>query len=404
MALTPEQLEKVPDNIVKLYEELETFIIQDISRRIAKVGQISDTAQWQYIRAQEFGMAEETLKKKIAATLNLTLAEVDKLFEDSATKSINSDNVLFEQAKLTAMHIESSPELKAYLIAAIKQTKSELSNMCQSLGFVKFNGSKIINKSLTAYYREVLDLANMQVTSGILDYNKAIRNAVKNLSKSGVRVISYESGWNNRADVAVRRAVLTGVNQMSIKMTDHNMNTLIPKDEQYVEVSAHMGARPSHQTWQGRVYKVEGSTSGYPNLYEVTGLGTGDGLCGWGCRHSYFPFIPSISTRTYTDEKLNNIDPKPFEYKGKMYTYYQATQRQREIERAIRQTKREIIGYQAAGLDTDFKNSSILLQRQKEEYKTFSNAAGIRIKLDRQQILGFNKSISQKSRYARSKE
>lgn len=404
MSLTPGQLEKVPDNIVKLYEELETFIIQDISRRIAEVGQISDTAQWQYIRSQEFGMAEETLKKEIAATLNLTLAEVDKLFEDSATKSINSDNVLFEQAKLTAMHIESSSELKAYLIAAIKQTKGELSNMCQSLGFVKFNGSRTVNKSLTTYYRETLDLANMQVTSGVLDYNKAIRNAVKNLSKSGVRVISYESGWNNRVDVAVRRAVLTGVNQMSIKMTEHNMNTLIPKNEQYVEVSAHMGARPSHQIWQGRVYKVEGSTSEYPNLYEVTGLGTGDGLCGWGCRHSYFPFMPGISVRAYTDEKLKNIDPPPFEYKGRMYTYYQATQRQREIERAIRQTKREIIGYNAVGLENDFKNASILLQRQKEEYKTFSNAAGIRMKLDRQQVVGYDKSISSKSVWANKKQ
>lgn len=403
--LTPHQLQKLPKNIVDLYQELEDFIIADFSRRVAKAGTITDTAKWQIERAEEFGMAEQTLKKKIAETLNLSEKEIDDLFKESAIKSIESDDTLYEQAKLTPIHLEESQQLKEYLATATEQTKGELKNITQSLGFcVRGVNGKVRNKRLTNYYQESLDLAQFQISSGVLDYNTAIRNAVKSISESGVQYINYESGWRNRVDVAVRRATLTGANQMSQKMTDHMMNELIPnKDKQYVEVSAHSGARPSHAKWQGKVYKVDGSDSEYDNLYSATGLGSGDGLLGWNCRHSYAPFIPGVSVPTYTKEQLKNIDPKPIGYKGRTYTHYEATQYQRQIETAMRQTKRELIGYKEAGLKDDFTAASIKLQRQRQEYREFSKVAKLKTKNERTQVLGYDKSISQKVVWANKK-
>lgn len=395
MALTPEYLGKVPKNIVALYQELEDFIIEDFSRRLAKVGNITDTGKWQIMRAKEFGISNETLKKKIAEVSNLSDKEIDKLFRQSAIDSINMDNAIYEQAKLTPMHLETSPVLQQYLEAAVIQTKGELKNITQSLGFcVRGVNGKVKNRKLTEYYQHALDLAQFQISSGVLDYNTAIRRAIKDISDSGVRFINYESGYHNRIDVAVRRATLTGVNQMSNRITTSLMNEL---DCEYVEVSAHAGARPSHQEWQGQVYCRKGSTKEYKNFEEATGYGTGEGLCGWNCRHSFFPFFPGISSRTYTEEDLKNIDPPNIRYKGKVYTHYEATQKQRQIETRIRATKRELIGYNAIDDKEAFTQASIKLQRQKQEYKKFSKVANLKMQNERMQEFGFNKSVAQKA-------
>ena len=393
--LTPYELSKAPYNIIKIYQDFEDFVIEDISRRIAKAGKVTDTAVWQLQRAKEFGIAEKELKEYKAKALNKSYKEIDYLFSKYANMSVAHDNSIYKQAGLNIITIENSPELQGYLNAAIKQTQGELMNICNSLGFcyVGVNG-KIGFKDLTQYYISVLDLAQLQVSSGVLDYNTAIKQAIKKLSQSGIRTINYETGYQNRLDVAVRRATLTGVNQMSQKMTEHTMNEL---GCEYVEVSSHAGARPSHQVWQGQVYSYKGKSDKYPDFVSSTGYGTVEGLAGANCRHSFFPFFPGVSKRAYTDEQLKNIDPDPFEYDGKTYTFYEATQHQRKLERAIRDTKRELIGYNAAELEEEFTNASIKLQQQKKEYDAFSKAADIDKQNERIQVMGYGKSISQKS-------
>lgn len=400
--LTPNYLKKVPRRIEKLYQELEDFIIEDIARRINKAATITSTAEWQYIRAQELGIADDVIKKKIAKILKKSDKEIERLFKESAIKSINFDNAIYKNAKLTPMHLNSSPELQRLLESAIKQTKGEFENMTNSLGFCTrgVNG-KVKNRKLTKFYQEALDLAQFQVSTGVLDKTTATRQAVKKLSESGVRWINYESGWHNRVDVAVRRAIRTGVNQMAASMTDFQMDEM---GCEYVEVSAHPGARPSHEEWQGEVYKRYGSDENYENFEDATGYGTVEGLLGANCRHSYAPFIMGASKRTYTKEALKNINPyKTMEYNGKTYTYYEATQRQRQIEARIRATKRELIGYKVTEDKDAFTSASIKLQRQKQEYNNFSKAANISKKDNRTQVQGFDRSISQKSVHASKK-
>ncbi len=164
-----------------------------------------------------------------------------------------------------------------------------------------------------------------------------------------------------------------------------------------------MGARPDHQVWQGKVYKLTGSEPGYPNLAEATGYGTGAGLKGWNCRHDFYPFIPGISERAYTDEELNNIDPPPFEYEGKTYDAYEASQMQRRMETEMRKTKRELIGFENAGLDDDYTATAIKLRRQKEYYKDFSGKAGLPLQNERTQVLGFGRKEAQKAVWAEKK-
>ena len=393
MALTPEQLKNIPENIVKLYRDLEEFIIDDIARRISKAGEVTSTAKWQLERAKDLSM--DNIEKEIERVLGLANEELENTFKQSALTSVQAESKIYKEAINKEIKIKGNTLLEKVLEAAIKQTKGELKNISQSLGFAQIVNGKIVYKDIAKFYQESVDLALMQVNSGVLNSNEAIKQAVKKLADSGLRTVDYENGWSNRVDVAVRRAVVTGSNQMCHKMTELTMDEL---GAEYVETTAHAGARPDHQEWQGQVFCYKGKSDKYPDFVEKTRYGYGDGLGGYNCRHSFYPFFPGISKRAYSEEHLNNIDPEPFEYDGKTYTYYEALQRQRKLETSIRQKKRELITYNAAGLKDDFNNSSILLNRLKSEYKSFSNAGDLTVRNDLMQVYKYGQSIAQKAR------
>lgn len=387
--LTPDELKVAPDNIVALYQQLEDDIIADIARRLEKAGEITGTAEWQIYMLTEMGKDLDDIKSKIAAVNHKSKAEVENLFDEAIARSVGRDNLMFQQAGKGTLDLAKNAGMQQFIAASAAKTAGDLKNLTKSLGFK--DGKQF--KPIARFYQDTLNYAQFQVASGAFSYQQAIRIATAKMVESGIRVVDYESGVSTRVDVAVRRATLTGINQTSGVIT---MRWLDELGGEYVEVTAHAGARPDHAVWQGKVYHVGGDVKGYPDFEESTGYGTGEGLCGWNCRHNFHPFFPGISERTYTDQELENIDPPPFEYNGKTYTHYEATQKQRQIERAIRRTKQEMIVYDAAGLKKDFTSSAVKLQRQKELYRDFSAKAGLRTKDERHQLYGFGKSVSQK--------
>jgi len=161
---------------------------------------------------------------------------------------------------------------------------------------------------------------------------------------------------------------MTGVTQITGKINEQNAEEL---ETEYFEVSWHADARPTHQEWQGRVYSKK-------DLEEVCGLGTGDGLAGWNCRHTYYLFIPGVSERLYTDEQLDAMNEKentPKEWDGKMYTSYEASQRQRRMETSIRAWKRKIKLLQDGGASDDVITAAKCRYRTlMDEYVRFSEA------------------------------
>ena len=395
--LTPEQLNKIPEYFVQQLQDLEDFIIADIVRRIAKEGGLTDTSVIELNKALGIGTDLNRIEQIINRVTGAAIDDIDNVIRDAIDESIATDNVIYKAAGYNPIDLAKSSTLTHLLEAGIRQTQSDFKNITQSMGFAVRQANGTVFKPIARFYQDVLNQATLRLTTGVMDWKTSTRYAIKEMARSGLRYVDYETGHVNRVDVAARRAIITGTNQLNLRMTDQIMDDL---GMEYVETTAHMGARPEHQLWQGRVFHVGSAKNGYPDFALATGYGTGPGLGGWNCRHSYFGFIPGISARAYTDEQLKHIDPPPFMYDGKKYTYYEATQRQRELERKIRQTKREIIGYDATGLKSDFTAASIKLSRQKEMYKDFSKAAGIRIKPERHQVLEYGKSISQKAVWA----
>lgn len=399
--LTPEYLQGAPAELEALFLRLEEEVIKDICRRIAKEGRLTDSAADQAERLRDLGAGTDYIKRKISEYSKLSSEEVDRLFFDAAQTSDEFYRNVYDRANKEYTPYEYNDYFQQAVDAAVNQTKGELRNLTQSMGF-SYRGSNGQVRFHTAAeaYRDCLDYAFIQTSTGMTDYNTAVRNATRRLTESGLQFVDYASGVRNHADVAVRRAVLTGLSQYTGKISERNAQEL---DTDIVEVSAHMGARPDHAEWQGRWYSLSGKSKKYPSLVQVTGYGTGAGLKGWNCRHDFYPVIPGISEPSYTEEELKNIDPPPFEYNGKTYTCYEATQRQRYMERAMRKTKREILAADSTGDKDKFTEKSVLLRRQREDYNKFSKAAGLLTQNERTQVGGFGHSQASKAAWAAKK-
>lgn len=396
--LTPDYLQGAPAELEELFLRLEEDIIADICRRIAKAGYLTDSAEHQVLRLRELGAGTEYIKQKISEYSAISDEAVDRLFFDAAQTSDEFYRKAYDKANIGYTPYEYNDFFQQAVTASVNQTKGELRNFTQSMGF-SYRGSngQVRFHGAAEAYRDCLDYAYMQVMTGAVDHNTAIKNATRRLTEGGLQFVDYASGVRCHADVAARRAVLTGLSQMTGKVSEHNAAEI---GTDIVEVDAHAGARPDHAQWQGKWYSLSGKSKKYPSLKAVTGYGTVTGLKGANCRHDFYPVIEGISEPSYTEEELKNIDPPPFEYNGKTYTYYEATQRQRAMERSMRKTKREILAADATDDKDSFAEKSVLLRRQKEEYGRFSKAAGLSVRNERAQVGGFGHSQAGRAAWA----
>nr|WP_288753878.1 phage minor capsid protein [uncultured Anaerostipes sp.] len=368
---------RMANKIATHYVELEERIIQDIVRRIVKTGEVTSTADWQINRLKIIGYSSEDIEKMLKTTLNKSYPEMFELYDKVINWEYVRNKDLYEQVNAEYIPFEKNKHLNQAINGIAQQSLEDLENITRSLGFyLDINGKKTMTP-LSQVYTEHLDRACFDIVSGAFDYNSVLRRTVTQLTNSGLRTIDYASGWHNRVDVAARRAVMTGLSQITGKITDYNAKKL---GTEYFEVAWHAGARPTHAVWQGKVWTKE-------QLVSVCGLGTVTGLLGANCYHEYYPFFPGISERNWTDqwlEEKNQEENKPKEFQGKEYTVYEAKQRQRQMETAMRAQREKVRALQKGKADQDeILAHKMKYQGQLNEYARFSKKMGLRQERER---------------------
>ena len=335
--LKPSYLENIPQRLVELYAEVEADIIADMCARLSKMDFIP-SAEWQYKKLTEMGYAHDGILKRLSAVSGATKKEIEQLMTKSGIQALKADSVIYNKVGLSPPAINASPALQQVLQAGINSTNGLFENL-----------TRTTTNTATRQFENMLDKAWLQITSGAFDYNTAIKSAVKDLASKGIQSVTYPTGHTDHLDVAVRRAVVTGINQTALKLQDTLADEL---GSDLVEVTAHSGARPLHAEWQGKIFSRSGTHTKYPDFKKLTGYGTGAGLGGWNCRHSFFPYFEGME-QVYTQTELDEMNAKKYEYNSEKLTEYEATQKQRAIERNIRKWKREYIGMESAGQPTD---------------------------------------------------
>lgn len=385
--LSPEFLAALPESVVALFLQVEEDLLEDIARRIAKTDGITDTAKWQAWRYEQVKLFSSNALQTLATATGKSKEELVQLFREAALETLAADNDIYTAAGLTVPET-LSPTLQNILQSGYLQTGQMMENFTATTA-----------NTVTRQFENALDRAWLQINTGGFTYQQAIRKAIQTLAQDGLCAIVYPSGHRDTIETAVRRAVLTGVNQTAAKLQIARMEEM---GCEFVEVTAHPGARPSHAVWQGKVFHRGDGTSVngvyYPPFVQSTGYGTGAGLGGWNCRHNFFPFFPGLSKRAYTNEMLAQLDAKEISYQGKDYTRYEASQMQRALERKIRKAKREYLSLDAAGQDT--AESAVKLRRARAQLNDFLKETGLRQDNFREQVAGFGRSSAGKASWA----
>lgn len=359
--LKPEYIQRLPENMVKLYEQAEADILADMARRISTYDYWIPAVEHQAKMLEEAGMVREEIIRRLRSLTKKTEDELVSLMREAGTAALKSDDEVYRRAGLSPSPVSSSEDLQRVLQAGFEQTNGEFINL-----------TKTTARTATMQFERALDRAYMQIALGGMDYNTSICNAIKQLSADGVGAIKYPSGRVDSIEVAVRRAVVTGVNQTALKLQDTRADEM---GADLVEVSAHAGARPSHAEWQGGIYSRSGRSKQYPDFVKTTGYGTGAGLGGWNCSHSFRPWFEGMS-RTWSKEQLAEYQAKDYEYNGVKLTEYEALQEQRKIERGIRRWKREKNAMEAAGLDSS--EASAKVREWNRKHKDFLEQTGLK--------------------------
>lgn len=383
--LPPSYLDQMPDAFVKLLQQVEDEILQDVARRIGKMDTVTSTANWQLWRYQQTEALRNDIVKLLAKYSGKSEATIRRLLLQAATEAMEREDAIYYHYGMEPTPFEESAALNNLLDAGARQTCGTWSNLTATTA-----------NTVARAFERTLDAAWLKVSIGAFDYKSAIKQAVDSLADD-MPMVTYPSGHKDSIEVAARRAVLTGVNQTAGKLQVARADEM---GVEFFETTAHGGARPSHTEWQGRRFHRGGAVDykgrHYPDFEAATGYGTGAGLCGWNCRHTFFAVFPELGDPPqWTQEQLRELNARNIEWNGQKYTAYEISQMQRARERSVRRWKKRYLAEDAAGLDAT--DAAVRLRAARQSLAEFAQATGGRVDSARTSVPKFGRSEASKA-------
>ena len=395
--LTPEYLASFSSGYLGMVDNLNEQIVRDIARRMVKAGKVTDSAKWQIKQAQESGKLLDDIVSDVGKFTGYSDKQVKQMFKDAGVTGIRNDAKPLIDAGIVS-DVKLSKNMSDLLLANAKKTSGDINNLTLTTA----------TKSQELYIQS-LNEALLKIQSGAFSYQEALKYAIRKAAQSG-GIVLYDSRAQMSLDAALRMALLTGVNQTAATLTEMYASDM---GVEYYETTAHPGARLEHTYWQGQIFKIDGEGNGYRNFYDATGYGTVTGLCGANCRHSFYPYWPGISKPAYTPEMLGDYSMAKYSYGGKDLTEYECSQIQRRFERAIRESKRILCGYDSAiksatdseteqYLKEEFQNESVKLKQREKKLKNFCLETGRTVDAARTQVYAVKDQNGNIVNYGRS--
>lgn len=398
--LTPQELLEVIDTMYPLLDGLNAWITSDLIKRImARLGRgqeliLTASDEWQLSVYQTAGGHLEAVQAEIVKFTKQSDAEVAAIFEGAGIMAFNHDNDFYVAHGLPSQSIAQSEDMIQLLTDTYQRTNAEIHNFTRTTA--RASQKRLIN---------ILDTAHFKVMSGATSYTQAVKDAVNDIVTTQTKVY-YPSGHKDTIETAVLRAVRTGVAQASGNMA---LQGMVERDWDLIRVSAHIGARygdggenpGNHYWWQGKLYSRTGKSTEYPPFMETTGYGTGEGLSGWNCRHSFGPGDPDHNPYKEFDSAENK-------------RIYDLSQDQRKAEASIRKSKLKLLGLRdainatedkmvKATLEGEYATAARVLQQQNAFYEKFCKDNNLKKLSDRISVARWTRSEAAKATAAARK-
>ncbi|MEG1406574.1 MAG: phage minor capsid protein [Ruthenibacterium sp.] len=376
--MTPDEIaamQVLADNIAA---PLNEYLIQDICRRVAKAGAITDTAEYQIYRAQALGMSRKAIADAVAVQMGINKNTMAQLFAEVTDRTVRfADN----------------GELQQLTAAYAKITTDAANNMLKDLWAPAPDGKLC---SISDVYEKMMDFAFGKIMAGASDANAAIRQATKELARRGIRTLpNGKSGHDVSIEYATRRYVLNRMGALHSTVSEMNHEKIGANGW---ELSAHGGSAEDHEAYQGRQYSDK--------EYEKMNAGLVRKIGTWQCRHVAYPIVLGISTPNYTQAQLDQMikdNAVGVSYQGKHYTLYEAGQERAAIESGLRRRKLQCLASEASGDKEKLQMNQIRLNRLNEEYRRFCRTTKQRTRSERVAVANFDRSAAGKARFATKK-
>ena len=385
--LDPNFLLHISEGAENISEQLHSDIVRRIVNRVMlRIGRGEDylltaTDKWNIQNLQQSGYLLEDIQKDIAKATKLQQTEIAEAMEDAGVKALDYDDKIYQSVGLSPTPLTQSPELIRLMQRNYSATIGEWTNFTRTTA----------DQAQRLFLSE-LDKAYNLVSTGALSYTQAVKEVLNNIVSDGV-TITYPTGHTDTIETATLRAVRTGISQATSQIQ------MARAEEMGVDkfiISSHLGARPSHQVWQGKIFtmdELKSTDDGMP------ALGTATGLSGINCRHSFSPFFEGM------DNPFEQYDSE------ENRKQYEKEQYQRTLERRIRKTKREVMGLKE-GVDSapseqakfvadiEYQKKAALLAKQNAEYKDYCERNNLRPLSDRIQIAKWDRQQAAAARGA----
>jgi len=375
--LTPTDFREIESEVSRIYSDIETDLVRAICRYVAKhEGDIS-IEEWRAKKNIGWSSFKLNLEKIASVDSKKISKQIDTLVEKVINKNNASDQkiikAIHEYKKDSEQEVKIEPtQIQKEKIRAIIENAKNGINLTNTRAIT--NSQRIFESAVNRAYIEVFE--------GNQTLSNAVAKATKQLAREGITVANYSTSgrpYQMSIDAVVRRNVVTSVAQATSQMT---LETAQQNNCDLVKTSAHLGARPEHYLWQGKVFSISGTSDKYPYLSDPqesggTGYGTVDGLCGCNCRHFFFPYVEGFNPASYGIEDATASENEEI---------YQATQKQRYLEREVRSWKRVLKVSQDQKNANDINTANLKIQEYESRIKLLTTKYGIPRQKEREEV------------------
>lgn len=371
--LTPDYLDKkiYVNKVVEMYQELNTKLTKQIISKLKENGDIST-----FTRHQLKTLAKRGGKEVFIEALNTTSGlsskrkkELVALFTEITKHDLQSYKTLYDyrgkELKLTEDQLN-------ILNNAVKVTDKELKNFTNTIAY-----------SSKKNYVNALDEMYLQVNTGGIDYQTAFRKTTNNLAEQGIKLplrdsVTHKILKNKKGksiyrslEASVRQSVLYGVRQNARAM-NKNVGKYLGCDGVQINISPN--CRDDHRPINGRVFKL--NSRAWENNKHL--------LEDYNCQHYETYIVTDIEDNIYSEKEIREANERTVKYKDEEIPYYEATQKQRALERNIRNAKKIY-------MSNPTKENKANVSKQQANMRKYLAETGLERQYDREFYSGYNK-------------
>lgn len=378
--ISNENLTKLSYEMSNAFEEINQEYITKMCEHIKSIGELTATDAHILEQLDLMNANIKEINLAIRKQCGISAKQLNAIYQKCGEETYRDLSIYYKYRQIKQVPFSQNVRMQSMVKSVSELTGNAFKNLSKTTVSSKL-------------YKKAVDKAVYAVTSGVTDYKTFMRRTIVKASREGLKV-RYASGLERRLDSAVRMNILDGARQVA-------QGVRMIGGEQFnadgVEIDAHDLCAEDHIDIQGQQMTMEEYEERVENDPDVRPIGE------LNCQHSMTPIIIGVSTKTYSDEDLEELKEHSRElidFNGREISRYDASQVMRQIETNVRKQKDILIGAKAMNDTTQVARTKERIDILQNKYSQITKSANLKPRTYRMSV----PSRSQKYRNSAIKE